>query len=296
MPRLKVLFADDQIPDENISDTDIKTELKKKHPDWDEGFINAFPIMRRAVETLRLADYDVTLARTHKEALDLVKDLHFDIAIIDLGWYADESIPYAQRAYYGWKISESIEEADKKLKSKPTLQIIHSNRFETEPSIGIQAADEGKLPLFKIYGEAGHQALKASVKFIEQHLTSPSVQEQFCQDDTEKLRRINIQFWMEPLNQQKQWFNLTFVFVALSISLLIAGAIGAIFWNLQVGILTSISSIMTGAISSLLYAQLQRAQKKVEESREKIEQQYKENLERFYASSPTNTSPSPNTR
>lgn len=286
MPRLKILFADDQIPDENISDIDFKIMLKEKHPDWNREFINSFRIMRRAVETLRLADYDVTIARTHKDALDLVKNLHFDIAIVDLGWHADESIPYAQRAYYGWKISEAIEEADKKLKSKPTLQIIHSAKFKKDSSISIQAADEGKLPLFKNYSEAGNQALKASVKFIEQHLTSPSVQEQFCQDNTEKLRVITHQFLTEPLNQQKKWFNLTFVFVALSISLLIAGAIGAIFWNLQVGTLTSISSIMTGAISSLLYVQLQRAQKNVEESRKKIEQQYKESLERFYAGSP----------
>ena len=41
----KVLFADDQIPLDEIPDSQIRAEIKKAHPDWDdryEGVIEGF--------------------------------------------------------------------------------------------------------------------------------------------------------------------------------------------------------------------------------------------------------------
>src|SRR5436190_16266541 len=109
MARLKILFADDQIPDENIPDDEINKSLKEQHPDWPARFINAFVAMRQSVKTLRGAGYDVIVARTYKDALELIKHSHFDIAIVDLGWFADATLTPKQTEYAGWDICAAID-------------------------------------------------------------------------------------------------------------------------------------------------------------------------------------------
>lgn len=54
MARLKVLFADDQIPDEGIPDAELTSALMKKYPEEPpgSGFLAAFLPMRQAVQIL----------------------------------------------------------------------------------------------------------------------------------------------------------------------------------------------------------------------------------------------------
>jgi len=175
MTRLKVLFADDQIPDEEIPDEDVVATLEKIYP-GDNDFINCFLPMRHAVKTLRDGYYDVTVARTYAEALDLIKTTHFDIAIVDLRWDADEKVLRSQSDNIGWAICDALEEAEKNTAFPPTFQIVYSSRFQREPHLAIRAAQESKLPVFKSYNEAGSQALLATVNFIDKHLSYKSGQ------------------------------------------------------------------------------------------------------------------------
>lgn len=278
---MKILFADDQIPDQAIPDDKIMDVLQEAHPDWDIRFINAFPVMREAVETLQLAGYDVTVANTSQDALKLIEKKQFDLAIIDLGWFADNSLSEAQQKYYGWKLCEEIEKADKKRESKPTLQIIYSNRFAKKPDLSIHAADKGKLPLYKIYGKAGHEALKAAVKFIEWNLKQPSDDEVFFRNHLLKLRQEWLNLMKEPLKQQQNWFRLTLGSVAISLGLLFIGVLGALFWDFQIGLVTSISSILTGAISSLLFKQLQRKEEKVDTIQHAVSTKFEEAMKLY---------------
>jgi len=179
MTRLRVLFADDQIPAEDIPDDNVIVVLKEKYPAAPPGFINAFLPMRHAVKTLRDGYYDVTVARTYEEAINYIKINHFDIAIVDLRWDADEKVPEVQSDNMGWAICDAIEEADKETKLPPTFQIVYSSRFQSEPHLAIRAAQESKLPVFKSYNEAGSQALLATVNFIEKHLSYRSGQHSF---------------------------------------------------------------------------------------------------------------------
>lgn len=276
MTRLKILFADDQIPDERIADDDVVSVLKREHPDWSYRFLSAFPIMRQAVTTLRDAGYDVTVARTAKDALSLAKNGHFDLAIIDMGWYGDDEVPETKQPNYGWDICDAIDKTDKRLGRTPTPQIAYSNRFERKPGMSIQAASKGILPVFKIYSEAGHRALEAAVGFIKHLIERLPDPAQIEWDFLIQLKKQILESLAMPLKQQKQWFKLTIFFVALSISLLLVGSLGAIFWNVQVGTLTSISSVLSGLISSLLYRQLQKSQKAVETSQQKVLELYAE--------------------
>lgn len=170
MARLTILFADDQIPDDGIPDADVKRVLAENHPHWGPRFINAFVAMRQAVKVLRNAGYAVTVANTYRDTMELIRTRQFDIAIVDLGWFADEALARDQQEYAGWDICAAIDEANKQAGAGPTPQIIHSNRFDEDASLAMQAADMGKLPVFKSYTEANRQALRAAVKFIETQL------------------------------------------------------------------------------------------------------------------------------
>ena len=115
MSRLKVLFADDQIPDENIPDSDIISVMMKRYPNESpgSGFIKAFQSMRQTVKILR-DGYDVSIANTKRKALNLIKATHFDIVIVDLRWDADKEVPRAESDTTGWMICDAIEEADRR--------------------------------------------------------------------------------------------------------------------------------------------------------------------------------------
>ena len=253
----RILFADDQIPESDIPDSRISSHEGRE--------------MRKAVQKLKDAGYHVDVARTLKEAIDQVKKTHYDIAIIDLGWYLDESIPRSERPAAGWKICEAVTEANEaifaskptKQRMKPTFQIMHSQRFMGDATITMQAASRGALPVFKDFKEVSHEALVAAVKFVEENAIEKSIEEVRQTLAIEIARQstgIMMQELVMPLEQHRKWFNLTFTFVAASVALLLIGVITAIFGNLPVGTLSSIGSIISGVISALLFRQLQKSQ------------------------------------
>jgi hypothetical protein len=155
----------------------------------------------------------------------------------------------------------------------------------------MQAADSGKLPIFKNYTEATHQVLRASVKFIETLLTDRSPHEQFAFTAVSDLEQMMIKSLTEPLAEQKQWSQITIIFVGISVILVLVGGVSAIFWNFQVGTLATVSSILTGIISSLLFVQLQRSRQSLKKNQETIRQEFAGAIERFYGGTSTQISP-----
>jgi len=253
---VRILFADDQIPESDIPDSDIA------HPERE---------MSKAVQKLKDAGYHVDVARTLKEAIDKVKKTHYDIAIIDLGWYFNASIPRSEQGAAGWKICEAVTKANEAIfaskpigrRMKPTFQIMHSQRFREDAAITMQAASRGALPVFKDFKEVSHEALLAAVKFVEENVIEKSIEEDMetlAIETAEKLSGLMMRNLVAPLERHRKWFNLTFTFVAASVALLLVGVITTIFGNLPVGTLSSIGSIISGVISALLFRQLQKSQ------------------------------------
>jgi len=148
MPRLKVLFADDQIPDDDIPDSDTISVMTKRYPHVDPDDIEHFLSMREAVKVLRDGGYDVSIANTKRKALNLIQATHFDIAIVDLRWYFDMDVPDEDKENTGWALCSAIEEADRRATSIPTFQIVCSSRFDKNPEIAMIAAQRSKLPIF----------------------------------------------------------------------------------------------------------------------------------------------------
>ena len=279
MARLKVLFADDQIPDDDIPDSDIIRVMMKRFPD-EPGFVQAFWDMRQTVKVLRDGGYDVSIANTKRKALNLIKATHFDIAIVDLLWDADEKISPTERDNTGWMICDAIEEADRRATNTLTFQIICSNRFNKEPQIAMIAGQKSKLPVFKSYNEAGSQSLLAAVNFIEKYMSNPSTRD-VALDAVKGFRQTMQTLLNEALTQERRWTAITIVLVALSVILILVGALAAIFGYAQAGTLTSISSVITSAVSVLLFRELKRVQENTRSALNVAEQNYRDAMKQL---------------
>ncbi|MGC0776079.1 MAG: hypothetical protein WCD68_02665, partial [Candidatus Acidiferrum sp.] len=99
MLQLKVLFADDHIPGFPFppGDKDASEVVRKHHPHCSESglaeWLKVHRYCQNVIKTLRDANFDVTTANKYSRAIDSVKTHHFDIAIVDLKWCNDESLP-----------------------------------------------------------------------------------------------------------------------------------------------------------------------------------------------------------
>lgn len=89
---MRVLFADDQLPDSAIPDAGVLEAISARYPQpGNRGFVNAFRTMRQAYNAVS-AGNEVTVANRYQQALELIRTQVFDVAIIDLGWWADSDV------------------------------------------------------------------------------------------------------------------------------------------------------------------------------------------------------------
>jgi hypothetical protein len=110
-----------------------------------------------------------------------------------------------------------------------------------------------------------------------------SPRETAARESFAKFQEAALESLSEPLRQLGTWSILTTALVALSVVLILVGAVGALFVNTQVGVLTSVSSLVTSIVSSVLFFELRRARVEVKESRRDILKQLKEASERFFS-------------
>jgi hypothetical protein len=280
-PEVRVLFVDDQIPEDEIPEDQIFDRVKEQHPKGSPGFIRAFKVMRRARQAVS-EDHDVTVARTHKEAMRLAQTERFDVAIIDLGWYADPAVSEADRPAAGWKIANAIEESDQKHPQlRPTAQIIYSARFDTQPQLAERAASTGRLPILKPYKErytiplespeeleknedkvdAACQTLRATLSFIEHqrdaetgllaagHRQGLGI---LLNEATESVSRAG--------KRAERWDSLTRFLLTLGILIILAGVVSIFFLGVPAGTVTAAVGIIVGLIPRLMYGELHKAQ------------------------------------
>lgn len=286
MARLKVLFADDQIPDEDIPDAELASALKKKYPAVDPGFIKAFKPMRQAVMQIR-SGYDVTVANTYNAALNAIKQTHFDIAIIDLRWDGDLAVPPSESENWGWEICDAIEKADESAPLPHTFQVICSSRFNREPHIALIAAQKSKLPVYKSYNEAGSLSLLASLNFIEKHLFNSISREKVLIDSISSAWDSIKRSMTAAIHQEQQWSKTTLALVITSVVLLLFGALMALFGQTQIGTLTAIGSLFTSVISTILFVELKRKQKLTQDRMEFFIKTYQEGMKELRENQPT---------
>lgn len=143
MARLKILMADDH--DTEIADA------------------------RRLLITL---DHDVHTANTFQTALQLARSTQFDIAVIDLGWYTDQTSGIqgddSLVEMGGFRIADAVRELH------PSTQLIlYSNRIDM-PEVREVAAQKRMLCVQKSFDAVSRQSLVSMVKAFAQLLSSVS--------------------------------------------------------------------------------------------------------------------------
>jgi hypothetical protein len=269
MPSLKILFADDHIPDFHVpqDDTQARAVIRKRYPGCPESDLETWVTLhrhcQRVTETLRSADFAVTTANNYKSAIETVRADHFDIAIIDLGWYNDNAVPQAEQPTKGWDICKAIDESDQEYSGRPTLQIISSTRFGEVPcgsDLLTTAASKGRLPFVKDYGsQLNLDALRACVRFLEKTVNDTSP-EAVARQMLRELEQMRHEYLDEPLREMRTWTKAALIAVGLSMALILIGAGIALFWSGTVGLFTSVTSAVTTAVARLFYGRLEKVQ------------------------------------
>ncbi|HAW51985.1 MAG TPA: hypothetical protein DCX54_06600 [Flavobacteriales bacterium] len=178
---MKILIADDHIPDEDVIENEIEKFVEEKYQSRDPKLIERFVFMRKMLNKLRSAGFEID-ACNHAAAVDsFIQENDYDAAVIDLGWYADDDITYNNQPFEGWHIIEIVQ------KKRPALPVImYSNRLYEDPLIPLGAADKGVLPVYKYFEDACIDNLIAILRFVS------SMKEQVRRIDTKTYKNISI--------------------------------------------------------------------------------------------------------
>jgi hypothetical protein len=304
---LRILFADDQIPDDEIPDDEVFADVLKRYP-GEHGFARAFLVMRQAVNTVREGN-DVTIARRFDDALSLIREQDFDLAIIDLGWFTDDTVPEAHREAAGWRLADAIDQADAHRPGRlPTAQIIYSARLEKNPEISERAANKGKLPFLKPYEQtftiplgspelkvkesdrvdAACRWLRATVSFVEHTRTS----EERLDRDLNAMRQAVVQGWQDAVERERRWDRLTRTLLTMGVLLVFIGVLAALFFGIPQGTVTAVSGVIVSLIPRLLYSELDKTRKEIRSAKDDIEK-WLEKVRSSDSSSSTLASPGP---
>jgi CheY-like chemotaxis protein len=166
MPALHIFVADDQIPPSNVSEREFRESILAKYGPEAKPFLDQCVFMGEIVQALRDSGYRVTVARTYSDAVKEISHGEFDLAIIDLGWFMDSSLPKEERPAAGWSLCQQLDDKDEQ-RGKRTPQILFSSRFPKEPELSREAARRRKLPLFKEATDIVRHSLLAAVGFVD---------------------------------------------------------------------------------------------------------------------------------
>jgi hypothetical protein len=270
MPDIKVLYADDHYPDFDLPTDDkqalavVRAHHHRRYPDSEmPKFLSYHRYCKGLFTTLKDANFYVKPVSHYDEAIEEVKNNHFDIAIVDLGWFNDDLFRGSNPGSAGWDICNAIDERNKRLGDKPTLHIALSERFNNEqdgPELLSQAAKDGRLPFVRIENSPVNlKALKACTQFLQTTLdaTSPAGLARRALSELEQIRN---RYLVEPLRQLRTWSAAALVCVCLGFVIFLAGALRVVHRSLDVGVLTSLNGAISGAVAALFYQRLGKVQ------------------------------------
>jgi DNA-binding NarL/FixJ family response regulator len=266
----RVILLDDQVPPENMDTATFKKNVFKKfgESEHNRAFVDQCIFMTEIITSLKDTGYQIITAREYNEAIEKIEKTEYDIAIIDLGWYMDFSLPENERPSAGWKLCDKLDEIDKK-KGRKTPQILFSSRFPTMPELSFEAARRMKLPIYKQSSDFVKNTLLATIRFVESNVTLVS-KDVSDNKFSNEIRNLIIDSFKEPLREYKKWTWITIVFVCTSLLILISGILLVYEKKVEVGTITSIGSIITGSLSSLLYRRLNKSEKTINENKNQL--------------------------
>jgi CheY-like chemotaxis protein len=152
----RLLIADDQIPESNLSsEQEIMDEYTKR---YDAGFAAGFVFMHSLVRMLKDEGYEVDCANTPSKAIELAKKYKYDVIVLDLGWFTAD-LPDDDKMRLGFPIAKEVRTGS----SAPI--IMFSSRFATNEKLAETAAEAGLLPFYKGYDDASAKHLLVAIRW-----------------------------------------------------------------------------------------------------------------------------------
>ncbi len=175
---IRVLFADDQLPSPIDSENEqtrreIRRELADKPgiDDIDAAFDEDFAWFQALLDYLeRTKHLQVVRARSFGDASNkLERPEDFDVAVIDLSWWGDASLPPGRQHRHncGLDLIEGI--AERRRRGGPYIPTIAlSQNFKDDFELMATVLELGALPIPKSYDAQGlgHRALFAAIQHL----------------------------------------------------------------------------------------------------------------------------------
>jgi hypothetical protein len=259
MAQFRILFADDQIPPQNIEKEDIIKEMQKI-PKQDNNWYENCLSMREAVEVLSSSDNEVDVARKIDEFRTLIRNREYDLAIIDLDWW-EKNDELGKPNSFGFTLCDELEKMDA-LKKRRTPVIINSMRFPIAPQISDDAVLRGFIPAYKFYTPESHQALRSVVNFTKQVASDPkSIKRKVIIGSY----RTNEAIFQDSFNEKRKWANITYGLALITISLSTIGAACLLFGLIEEGKVIAIIGI-SSTILTVFSRYIKNSEKKLNKS------------------------------
>jgi hypothetical protein len=195
MKQPTVLIADDEIPYDDDRDRHTREAFRKTRPNaTEQDYLEGYNGMRGAVQALKDAGFELTIARRFKEAEHEIAEKSFDVAVIDLGWAAEPDLE--DREIAGMRLVNAMQES---ASGRLTRVIMYSSRFDEKRELAETAVQLRTLPLLKTYTPGSHQTLIAAVRFLASRQPTPkevafSTAVEHWKDRSEELRKLSKQF------------------------------------------------------------------------------------------------------
>ena len=244
---ITILLADDQIPEPSLCKKKEIVEYYSKQ--WSgQAFINGFVFLKEVLTKLRDGGFRIIEANTFSKTLESIKKDNFDIAIIDLGWFADpdlSNVPEDIRMNKGWEIVDA-------LKSKKNIPLImFSNRFPTDDLIAKRAAELSIFPVYKSYDDVCISNLFVAIRYCIAQIQS---QVDFGDKISKEVRKTDLRTY-------KSLSRLLIVCIPISIAIIIIGIVMLYFDLSDTAIITEASGILSGIINGLIFRKMIKIRK-----------------------------------
>jgi hypothetical protein len=231
---MRVLIADDHIPDEDIPNDGIGQAIVKKYSSADPKLEKKQRFMRKVVTKLRNSGLDIYICNRASTLREKLGQAEFNVVVIDLGWFADFEVPPAKREeIMGWDLVDIVK---KKKKDIPIL--LCSERIMTDPEIARGAVENEVLPIAKRHDDTFIAILEATLKFVGRPIAD--------------VHAIDFKMY-------KVLSYLTILLMALALVFLAVGLYLALTkTDIEVGAVTSGLGVITTAMSSLFWKYLRK--------------------------------------
>lgn len=250
---IKVLIADDQVPKRGLgSEAKIKSYYFKKYKDIE--FAEGFVFFSKLIRTLKSQGYKVDAVNKQTDVIKAVKNVEYDVIVLDLGWWTETKLLYDDKMVLGWELNEQIQ----KLTAAPVIMV--SNRFFDDHELARTATEKGLLPLYKSYDEACIRQIVVAIRYAV--FVKPPIKETVITEHKKYAFKM-----------YKRLSVILLGAIMASVTLLLISVAFAVINPTSASIISSVFGFVLSFINGAIYRYIQQYKKDFTEERQVLEGQ-----------------------